>query len=279
MHSYQHNIKTFNNATRFLTRVERSLYRDLIELYYDTEQPLQSVDFVRLCRQVMAHSDEEKDALKYVLSEFFILTGDVYTHNYCDEQIEKYKSGISAKAKAGIASAESKRQKSLQRIEQRTNKKEHDINICLTETNTCSTYVTNHEPLTNNQETIKSIGEKPSPTSKPKKEKVGLSIDDLVEKGVDKQVAVDWFAVRKDKRQMTLTSTALKSIESEAVSAGLTLDAAIRVSVGAGWAGFTAKWYRNREHGGTGSGYVVVNKQEALEQRNAEAARKALEQM
>ena len=150
MHSYQHNIKTFNSATRHLTRVERSLYRDLIELYYDMEQPLQSTDFSRLCRQVLAHSDEEKEALKYVLGEFFTLTGDVYTHNYCDEQIEKYKTGISAKAKAGVASAEAKKQKAAQRIDERTNKKEHMNNVLSTERNTCSTVVTNQEPITNN---------------------------------------------------------------------------------------------------------------------------------
>ena len=155
MHSYQHNIKTFNNATRFLTRVERSLYRDLIELYYDTEQPLQAVDFGRLCRQVMANSEEEKEALRYVLSEYFVLTGEVYTHNYCDEQIEKFHNAISAKAKAGMASAESKKQKAAQRINERTNKLKQANKDNLTEINTCLTDVTNHKPETNNQEPIK----------------------------------------------------------------------------------------------------------------------------
>jgi uncharacterized protein YdaU (DUF1376 family) len=118
------------------------------------EQPLQSTDFSRLCRQVLAHSDEEKEALKYVLGEFFTLTGDVYTHNYCDEQIEKYKTGISAKAKAGVASAEAKKQKAAQRIDERINKKEHVNNESTTEINTCSTAVTNQEPLTINQEPL-----------------------------------------------------------------------------------------------------------------------------
>ena len=51
MHYYSHNIGDFNNSTRHLTRVERSLYRDLIELYYDSEQPLQSVDRAKLARK------------------------------------------------------------------------------------------------------------------------------------------------------------------------------------------------------------------------------------
>lgn len=132
MHSYQHQIKTFNNATRHLTRVERALYRDLIELYYDTEKPLIS-DFQRLCRLVLATSDEEKQALEYVLGEFFILTGEVYTHNYCDEQIEKYRAIASAKAKAGVASAEVKKQRAEQRIAERINTASTNVNTCATD--------------------------------------------------------------------------------------------------------------------------------------------------
>ena len=73
MHYYQHNIKTFNSATRHLTRVERALYRDLIEIYYDTEKPLTS-NIDRLSRLVMANSNDEKESLSYVLSEFFIFS-------------------------------------------------------------------------------------------------------------------------------------------------------------------------------------------------------------
>lgn len=186
MHSYQHNIKTFNNATRFLTRVERSLYRDLIELYYDTEQPLQSVDFGRLCRQVMAHSDEEKEALKYVLSEFFVLTGDVYTHNYCDEQIEKFRTGISAKAKAGVASAEAKKQKAAQRINERVNKKEQANNEPTTEVNTRSTAVTNQEPLTTNHKNLLSstddvVVDELSKSSQPAKPRLACPVEKLID--------------------------------------------------------------------------------------------------
>ena len=80
MHYYSHNIGDFNNSTRHLTRVERALYRELIELYYDTEQPLQSVDFDRLSKRVLAHSEEEKTSLSYVLSEFFVDSGSTTTN-------------------------------------------------------------------------------------------------------------------------------------------------------------------------------------------------------
>lgn len=111
MHYYQHNIKSFNNATRHLTRVERSLYRDLIELYYDTEEPLTS-DIDRLQRLVIANSDEEKNALSYVLSEFFVLQDNYYRHEYCDLEIERYRKQLSAKSSAGKASAEKRKAKS-----------------------------------------------------------------------------------------------------------------------------------------------------------------------
>ena len=124
MHFYNHNIGDFNNSTRHLTRVERSLYRDLIELYYDTEQPLQSVDFDRLAKRVLAQTTEELDALAYVLEEFFLNANDVYIHPRCDFEIFKYHRNTSAKAKAGIASAkarQTKRQQDSTGVEQTLN--------------------------------------------------------------------------------------------------------------------------------------------------------------
>lgn len=142
MHSYQHNIKTWNHATRHLTRVERALYRELTELYYDTEQPLPADNFERLCRLVLAVTEEEKAAVKTVLDEFFTLTGDVYTHDYCDEQIEKYRANSSSKAKAGRASAEARRKKAEQRRNTRSTGVEQNVNkIELTR---------NKKPITNN---------------------------------------------------------------------------------------------------------------------------------
>ena len=110
MHHYQHHIGDFNNATRHLTRVERSVYRDLIELYYDTEQPLIG-DENTLMKKVLAHSEEEKEAVCNVLNEFFILSGGNFHHDRCDDEIVKYKASSSARARAGKASAEARREK------------------------------------------------------------------------------------------------------------------------------------------------------------------------
>jgi uncharacterized protein YdaU (DUF1376 family) len=159
MHAYLHNIKTFNNATRHLTRVERSLYRDATELYYDTEQPLPADDFDKLARRLLAHSDEEKAALRYVLDEFFVRTGDVYTHDYCDALIEKYQGNSTAKANAGKASAAKRKKKAEARKQQRQTNGEQKSTGDQQPLNGCSTLVANHEPLTINHEPLTNIKE------------------------------------------------------------------------------------------------------------------------
>ena len=150
MHSYQHNIKTFNNATRHLTRVERSLYRDLIELYYDTEQPL-IAQIKKLERLVIAQTEEEKEALRYVLDEFFYLTGDVYTHTFCDEVIEAYKNNTSAKAAAGKASAAARKKKAEELKAARAKQNEQNSTPVQQPLDECST---NQKPETRNQKPI-----------------------------------------------------------------------------------------------------------------------------
>lgn len=170
MHSYQHNIKTFNHATRHLTRVERSVYRDAIELYYDAEQPLPADDFDRLARRLLCFSDEEKSALTYILDEFFTLTGDVYTHDYCDEQVENYHNMTSAKARAGKASAEARKKKAEQRKKKRSQSlDEQNKTDDGQQLNTCSSGDANHKPETinhnNNPETSDEENKKKKKTS------------------------------------------------------------------------------------------------------------------
>jgi len=139
MHFYPHNISDFNNATRHLTRVQRSVYRDAIERYYDKENALDGSDFNKLCRVLLCASDEEISALRIVLDEFFVLIDGLYRHDRCDLEIEKYRSNSTAKAKAGKASAEARKNKRITQVE-------HVLN---------SVQQTNNQELrTNNQELI-----------------------------------------------------------------------------------------------------------------------------
>lgn len=137
MNYYSHHIGDFNNATRHLTRVERSLYRDAIELYYDTESAL-TKDFEKLSRRLLANTAEEKAALRDVLNEFFTETDDGFIHERCDKEIAKYRENTSNKAKAGIASAEARKQKKA------------DVQHVLNECSTDEQLTNNHKPITNN---------------------------------------------------------------------------------------------------------------------------------
>jgi len=101
---YPHHIGDFNNSTRHLTRVERSIYRDMIELYYDTEQPLLR-DVKALCRRLLARTEEEVTAVQQVLNEFFTETEQGWFHDRCDAEIRKYHKNIEDKSAAGKASA------------------------------------------------------------------------------------------------------------------------------------------------------------------------------
>ena len=149
MNFYLHHMGDFNSATRHLTRVERSLYRDLIELYYDTESPLTD-DIQKLNRKVIARTEEEIQAVYDVLDEFFYLVGGVYRHIRCDEEIAKYHANSTAKANAGRASAEARRKKKEALI----NESEQVFNTRSTER---EQNPTNQEPITKNQEPITNL--------------------------------------------------------------------------------------------------------------------------
>lgn len=240
MHSYQHNIKTFNNATRHLTRVERSLYRDLIELYYDTEQPLDAVDFDRLARRVLAVTVEEKSALKYVLDEFFILTGEVYTHEYCDHVIESFNKLTTAKALAGKASAKARKEKAEARKRARKNGAEQNSNENERVLNECSTVVPNQKPETTNNKPNNNTGDKLPKTYKDLDYSSWPSLP-------DQKILSDWMDVRRHKKARN-TQTAIDGIGRElvkAVALGYTVDQCITEAVVRSWMGFKAEWMKN----------------------------------
>lgn len=159
MNYYQHHIGDFNSATRFLTLVERALYRDLIEMYYDTEKAIDASDFDRLARRLLCRTDEEKTALQFVLSEFFELVDNTYVQSRCEREIAEYHAKKEQQSKAGRASAEKRSNRKASPV--KSPNKENTTSV-QEQSNECSTDVqqalndpsTNHKPLTNNQEPL-----------------------------------------------------------------------------------------------------------------------------
>lgn len=104
MNHYPHHIGDFNSATRHLTFVERALYRELLDLYYDTERPL-NADVSKIARRVLAHTEELRQALDVVLEEFFVLADDGWHNERCDREIAAFHSKQEQQSRAGRASA------------------------------------------------------------------------------------------------------------------------------------------------------------------------------
>lgn len=119
MFSYQFHIGDFNRATRHLSRLERSIYRDMLDIYYETEKPL-PLDVERIFRLVVAISNEERTAVEQALNEFFHKNELGYVHVRCELEIERYKNNTTQKSEAGKRSAAARAAKREQIINGRS---------------------------------------------------------------------------------------------------------------------------------------------------------------
>jgi uncharacterized protein YdaU (DUF1376 family) len=230
---YPHHIGDFNSATRHLTRIERSIYRDMIEMYYDTEQPLPR-DRAALCRKLMARSEEELTAVEQVLNEFFTDTDQGWFHDRCDAEILAYHKKLRDKSEAGKASAAARASKTGAPKAAPGNDLEQAQAAVQQVLDSCST---NQEPITNNHKPE----EKQKAAAAAKAAPKFSALDDLVAKGVDLQTASDWLAVRKAKN-LPPTKTALAGVYRELEKAGMPIPSGIQLCCERGWAGFNPKW-------------------------------------
>jgi uncharacterized protein YdaU (DUF1376 family) len=100
MNYYTHHIGDYMKKTRGRTLVERGAYRELMDLYYATEQPL-TADVSELCRSIGAQSRVERTAVELILKTYFVLSADGYTNRRCDEEIEKHQDFLEKQARNG----------------------------------------------------------------------------------------------------------------------------------------------------------------------------------
>ena len=91
MHFYMFNPADFNNSARHLTLPERAIYRDLIDMYYNTEQAIDASDMDSLARRLLCTTTEYRASLDYILAEYFIKRGKRYHHHRIDREIKAYK--------------------------------------------------------------------------------------------------------------------------------------------------------------------------------------------
>jgi uncharacterized protein YdaU (DUF1376 family) len=210
LHYYQFNIGDYRKDTVHLSRLEHSIYRDLIDWYYLDEKPIPK-ETQSVSRRLRLVSQEEQNALLAVLEDFFICSEDGWKHKRIDQEIQDYHGMCQTNRTNGSKGGRPKKNP-LGSDSQPTRNP-------------------NQEPITNNQEPIIN-------TTRQK----AISCP----QGVSEDVCRDFCQHRKSVRA-TVTQTALDGIDREAKKAGWSLEAALRECVVRGWRGFKAEWVKDKQ--------------------------------
>src|ERR1700689_537187 len=87
-HWYPHYIGDYIKDTSHLTLIQHGAYRVLLDHYYSTKQPLtaNAEQLHRICR---AFAQEEREAVNYVLGQFFKFDENGYHNKRADDEIGK----------------------------------------------------------------------------------------------------------------------------------------------------------------------------------------------
>jgi uncharacterized protein YdaU (DUF1376 family) len=211
LHYYTFNIGDYRRDTSHLTLLEHGIYRQLIDSYYLSEQPL-CADEASLMRSHCVRSADEQQAFKNVLKDFFELHEDGWHHKGCEKIIDAYR----VKSVKASASAKARWEK--------------DANALPTH----SERYANHKPITNNHKPITNI----------KTKAAGAAIGCPNE--VNQQIWSDFLATRKAAKA-PVTQTAIDGISREAHKAGWTLEQALQECSTRGWRGFKAEWVEGKK--------------------------------
>lgn len=260
MNYYPFHIGDFRSGTVNMTRRARWIYRDMLDVYYDTEQPL-TLDFDLLCDSIGVDTDEEREIVARHLRFKFMKTEQGYRNDVCDRVIAEYR------ARAETAKANGKRG-GRPRNPSGADTKPSGFPSGSDQVASGNPDETgseaNQEPITNNQEPVTNTAPPAQPARAPRKpSEVVVTLDDLVAEGVDAQHAKDWLIVRKDKGAKKLTVTAWKAVKREAEIAGISAADAVKTAAENTWQGFKASWMSRAI---TSAG--APNRQEAIEARN-----------
>jgi uncharacterized protein YdaU (DUF1376 family) len=240
MHYYSHNIDEFRSLTINMSREARWIFRDMLDIIYRTEKPLQD-DLVMICRQLGVRSEEEKAVVAEILLYEFDQVEGGYMHPRAAEQIAAYHS----KADKARANGKSGGRRKTDPVKAETKAEAAATEVVSAETNPVPTRLdpqpTGNQELTGSEANYKPVTKNQEPRTKEKTKAASPAGDDVLFPDVDPQVVADFKALRAKKRA-AITPTAMRDIASQAEKAGMTLEAALRVCCSRGWAGFEAEW-------------------------------------
>jgi uncharacterized protein YdaU (DUF1376 family) len=202
MHYYQFHIGDYISHTIHLSPEEDLAYRRLLDMYYDTEQPIPN-NIPLVSRRLRLGSD----VVQSVLDEFFVASEDGYKNHRADLEIREYHAFIDKQRSNGKLGGRPK--KTQRKPTASPNQSQNNPN---------------QQPLTTNH--------------KPKKEIATVVATPV---GVSESVWQDFVKQRKAKKA-AVTQTVIDGIQREANKADWTLDAALSECVVRGWQSFKADW-------------------------------------
>lgn len=217
MKYYKHHIGDFDRATRHLTRLERSVYRDMLDMYYDTEKSL-PIELPAICRKIIANSNEESTAVESSLNEFFTRTPTGWYHDRCESEIETYYANNSQKAEAGKASARKRSEKRQLAL----NENSTGVEIPLNENST------NHKPLTTNHKPLKELEGALAPNDE--------KAQAIIAEGLDVATWTRWLNYRKQIHKPIKLASMLAA-QKQLAGFGSDQAAVVEQSIAAGYTG------------------------------------------
>jgi hypothetical protein len=221
MFYYPHHIGDYRSATAHLSNEEDLAYRRLLDMYYDTEQPI-PLDAQWVARRVRVGVD----VVLLVLRDFFTETPGGWRSSRCDKEIAEYQ------AKAEIARNNGKKggRKKAQLVPGG------------------NPAGSGPAPTGNPGATGSKANQEPEPepvVPNGTKAPAALVAKDLVSDGLTEETAAEWLAHRK-RVKAPMTPRSWDGIKKQAVLAGIPLEDAVLMSLRNGWRGFEASWVKGR---------------------------------
>lgn len=207
MHYFQFNWKDYIADTHSMSFVQHGAYIKLMGEFYRGEVPL-PLSLEEINDLVAPRTEEEVNAVKYILKRFFTETENGFIQKRALAEIEIYRANVEKREKAARV--------------RWSKEKEGDI-VDASAMHVQSTCNANKEPRTkNNKQHI------------------------APPEGVDDSIWQDFKKLR-DRKKAPITDAAFKQIQNEAKKAGWTLNAALTECCARGWTGFKAEWVNKEE--------------------------------
>jgi uncharacterized protein YdaU (DUF1376 family) len=145
---YPFHIGDFRSGTVNMSRQSRWVYRDMLDVYYDSEKPL-TLDLDVLCDEIGAETSDERKIVERLLRFKFEKTDDGYRHTICDRVISEYhQKAETAKANGKLGGRPPKAKAGEKEPSGLRSGSDRDA----TGKQSASGSEANQEPITNNQE-------------------------------------------------------------------------------------------------------------------------------